>query len=495
MLPNFTGLQTCGTEGEAIMNSISSTTTPITSHDSEIPKSMDVHVSAIMSSNQPVNENANSNVVLDSFPPFEIVDATGCVSSLNVSLGDENLNISISNAKTTNDHEKCIENHATTTVNSDSHGTIDDAVACRSSNPESTSSRALAAKTVESMTTANLSDYLNKQCISHDDTKTSDLTPNTSFDVPSRRDVLGETNDKSHLKDGQDKVINVTAYDNLDNDADEEIKIDVSKNDTNQGDVKSLPTVINNSTFGSLTNQCCMDNNNTDAFSSMRNLNDTAVNDVAISADAETSFNATSKTKNTVDTEANVFTKVISEKAAMISSKLDDLETGVMPPSFISKDDVASHVCFESKPSGQSSQTIGDYDKNAGDIDACSAPTEKPRGASIHNNATLNGAKHSLSKDDETCQNSKTSGINKLKQRGSGWGTPAGLGLRGGGETSIANGASGWGPPPQPNTNVARGWGQPPATNVATGNGTGAWGNSGGSAPAPIATGWCGILS
>ena len=104
-------------------------------------------------------------------------------------------------------------------------------------------------------------------------------------------------------------------------------------------------------------------------------------------------------------------------------------------------------------------------------------------------NTNFNGAKHSLSKDDETCQNSKTSGMNKLKQRGSGWGTPAGLGLRGGGETSIANGASGWGPPPQPNTNVARGWGQPPATNVPTGNGTGAWGNSGGSAPAPIAPG------
>ena len=468
------------------MNSISSTTTPITSHDSEIPKSMDVHVSAIMSSNQPVNENANSNVVLDSFPPFEIVDATGCVSSLNVSLGDENLNISISNAKTTNDHEKCIENHAISAVN---------AVACRSSNPESTSSRALAAKTVESMTTANLSDNLNKQCISHDDTKTSVLTPNTSSDVPSRRDVLGETNDKSHLKDGQDKVINVTAYDNLDNDADEEIKIDVPKNDTNQGDVKSLPTVINNSNFGSRTNQCSMDYNNTDAFSSMKNLNDTAIHDVAISADAETSFNATSKTKNTVDTEAIDFTKIISEKAAMISSKLDDLETGVMPPSFISKDVVASHVCLESKPLGQGSQTIGDNNKNAGDIDACSAPTEKPRGASIHNNATLNGAKHSLSKDDETCQNSKTSGINKLKQRGSGWGTPAGLGLRGGGETSIANGASGWGPPPQPNTNVSRGWGQPPATNVPTGNGTGAWGNSGASAPAPIATGLFGILS
>ena len=110
-------------------------------------------------------------------------------------------------------------------------------------------------------------------------------------------------------------------------------------------------------------------------------------------------------------------------------------------------------------------------------------------------NTSYNGAKHSLSKDDETCQNSKTSGMNKLKQRGSGWGTPAGLGLRGGGETSIANGASGWGPPPQPNTNVSRGWGQPPATNVPTGNGTGAWGNSGASAPAPIATGLFGILS
>ena len=93
---------------------------------------------------------------------------------------------------------------------------------------------------------------------------------------------------------------------------------------------------------------------------------------------------------------------------------------------------------------------------------------------------SYNGAKHSLSKDVKICQMATKSNNYKGNHRGAGWGTPIGLGLRGGGETSIANGASGWGPPPQPNTSVARGWGQPPATNSPTSNGTSAWGNAGG---------------
>ena len=97
-----------------------------------------------------------------------------------------------------------------------------------------------------------------------------------------------------------------------------------------------------------------------------------------------------------------------------------------------------------------------------------------------------NGAKHSLSKDFKFCQTAtQKSNIYRGNHRGAGWGTPIGLGLRGGGETSIANGASGWGPPPQPNTSVARGWGQPPATNSPTSNGTSAWGNSTGGTSAP----------
>ena len=95
---------------------------------------------------------------------------------------------------------------------------------------------------------------------------------------------------------------------------------------------------------------------------------------------------------------------------------------------------------------------------------------------------SYNGAKHSLSKDVKICQMAAKSITYKGNHRGAGWGTPVGLGLRGGGETSIANGATGWGPPPQPNTSVARGWGQPPATNSPTSNGTSAWGNGGGTA-------------
>lgn len=95
---------------------------------------------------------------------------------------------------------------------------------------------------------------------------------------------------------------------------------------------------------------------------------------------------------------------------------------------------------------------------------------------------SYNGAKHSLSKDVKICQMAAKSISYQGSRRGAGWGTPRGLGLRGGGETSIANGASGWGPPPQPNTSMARGWGQPPATNSPTSTGASAWGNASGAA-------------
>ena len=58
-------------------------------------------------------------------------------------------------------------------------------------------------------------------------------------------------------------------------------------------------------------------------------------------------------------------------------------------------------------------------------------------------NTNFNGAKHSLSKDVKICQTLAKSCINKITPRGAGWGTPTGLGLRGGGETSVANGATG----------------------------------------------------
>ena len=105
-----------------------------------------------------------------------------------------------------------------------------------------------------------------------------------------------------------------------------------------------------------------------------------------------------------------------------------------------------------------------------------------------HNHASFNGAKHSLSKD-FICQTAMKSGTYNIKPRGAGWGTPIGLGLKGGGETSIANGASGWGPPPQPNTGGARGWGQPQATNSPSGNGTSAWGTVGTPNSASISAG------
>ena len=57
----------------------------------------------------------------------------------------------------------------------------------------------------------------------------------------------------------------------------------------------------------------------------------------------------------------------------------------------------------------------------------------------------------------------------------SGWGIPIWIGLRGGagGDTSVANGTSGWGPPPSAAAASASGWGAPPPPNPAA---SAAWG-------------------
>ena len=57
----------------------------------------------------------------------------------------------------------------------------------------------------------------------------------------------------------------------------------------------------------------------------------------------------------------------------------------------------------------------------------------------------------------------------------SGWGIPAGFRLLGGagGDTSVANGTSGWGPPPTGGAASASGWGAPPPPNPTA---SAAWG-------------------
>ena len=86
MLPTCTGQpQTIDSE-EAISKSPCSTAS-ITSHDSKIPKLMDVHISLLSCSKKSVNKD--SSVVVKGSTPSEIVDDTGCVSSLNLSQGKE----------------------------------------------------------------------------------------------------------------------------------------------------------------------------------------------------------------------------------------------------------------------------------------------------------------------------------------------------------------------------------------------------------------------
>ena len=343
MLPTCTGLRTINTE-EAILDSQSSTA-PITSHDSEIPKIMDVHATAT-SSKRPVIKKATNSVKGSS--PSEIVNDTGCVSRLNLSSNTEYQNISITNATATNDNEICIDNAAITSINKDVKGHIDtdDAVACRASDLESTFPRALAAKSVNSKTTANMSDYLNKQCISNDDTTfglAGILSTNDPFNDASVRTKFA-TKNISYLYDEQNVDVNHPKEDNLEKDANEEIKYDKLTNDSHQRDVKSLPTVINSPNFASPTNQCSTDTNNTDAFSLSKNLNDTAIKNVAISANAANSRNATATTKNTVNPNANDVQQVVSSRDDITSTKVNDRKTGENSPSAILKDVVVSDV-------------------------------------------------------------------------------------------------------------------------------------------------------
>ena len=70
---------------------------------------------------------------------------------------------------------------------------------------------------------------------------------------------------------------------------------------------------------------------------------------------------------------------------------------------------------------------------------------------------------------------SLSSTISCASQSRSGWGVPMWIGLRGGagGDTSVANGTSGWGPPPSSAAASASGWGAPPPPNPAA---SAAWG-------------------
>ena len=368
MLPTCTGLQTLDTE-EAIMNSVSSTA-PITSHDSEIPKLMDVQALSL-SFKQPVIEN-----VLKGSSPSDIVGDMGCVPSLNLSSGNENS----TNATTTNDNKICIENAAISHINRDTNVPIgDDAVACRASNLESTSSRALAAKTVNSMTTANMSDYSNKQSISNlNDDTTSDLAAITSSNKASTdaSESVNMSTMTTQLQDGPTNVINRITDDNLEKDANEEIKNDVPKNDNHQRDVKSLPTVINSLNFASLTNQCSTDTNNTDAFSIMKNLNDTVTNDVAISADADQFCNATATTKSILNPAATVVLQDASSEDDAFSSKINDRESEAKSPSAISTDAVASNNSLHAELLGKSSIKIGVFNDNFEDADNADGPSK-----------------------------------------------------------------------------------------------------------------------
>lgn len=78
-----------------------------------------------------------------------------------------------------------------------------------------------------------------------------------------------------------------------------------------------------------------------------------------------------------------------------------------------------------------------------------------------------------------TCASQQQKALKFLK-RASGWNSPLlALGLKGGagGETSVANGTSGWGPPPAGGAGAGSGWGAPPPPNPVA---NAAWG-----APAP----------
>ena len=199
---------------------------------------------------------------------------------------------------------------------------------CLASKLESTS-RSLAAKHVNSMTMANTSDYLSQQSIanSNDDTNT-DLAAVASFNDSSYDESVNLPAKTSHLQNGQND-------DNLEKKANEEIKYDAPKNDNYQRDEKSLPTVIDRSNFVSLTNQYLSTTNNTDAFSTLKNLNDTSINDVAISADADKSRNATDATNATLYRATPVAPEDVSSNDDVLSCKVNDRVIGANPPSAI----------------------------------------------------------------------------------------------------------------------------------------------------------------
>ena len=338
MLPSCTGQpQTTDTE-EAISMSPCSTA-PITSHDSTIPKLMDVQVSLLSYSK--ISANKDSFIVVKGSTPSEIVDDTGCVSSLNLSPDKENQYRFNTNATATNDDESGLIGD-------------DDASTCLASKPESTS-RSLAAKNVNSMTMANMSDYLSQQFIadSNDDTNT-DLAAVASFNDSSLDVSINLPAKTSHLQTGQND-------NNLENKANEEIKDDAPKNDNYQRDDKSLPTVINRSNFASLTNQYLTSTNNTDAFSTLKNLNDTAINDVAISANADKSCNATDATNDTLNRATSVALKDVSSNDDVLSCKVNDREIGANPPSAISSDVVAPNTTVDAELLANNGTKIGDF--------------------------------------------------------------------------------------------------------------------------------------
>ena len=384
MLPTCTGQpQTIDTE-EAISKSPCSTA-PITSHDSEIPKHMDVQVSLLSCKK---SANKDSTDVVKSYLPSEIVYDTGCGSSLNFSPGNENQYLLNTNATATNDDEICSDNAAIPTPFNSAPIGDEDASTCLASKPESTS-RSLAAKHVNSMTMANMSDYLNQQCIanSNDDTNT-DLSAVASFNDSSPDVSANKPAKTSHLQNGQNNATDYSSDNNLEKKANEEIKDDAPKNDNYQRDEKSLPTVINRSNFASLhTNQYLTTTNNTDAFSTLKNLNDnTAINDVAISANADKSCNATDATNDTLNRATTVAFKDVSSQDDVLSYKVNDCKTGAFTPSAISPDVVAPNVTLDAELLAENGAKIGDKDDNSEKGIAAtglSKPMEKPDSSKV----------------------------------------------------------------------------------------------------------------
>ena len=367
MLPICTGLQTF--DAEKAFTGSASSIAQNTSHDLEKQKKLDSHVPA-MSSMQPVNENAT--YVVKSSSPSKIVDDKGCVLSLTLSSGNEDQqHITITNANATNDdNETCIENAATTVINRNVCGFIDDDdVACHASHKKSTSTRALAAKTRNLMTTANLSENPNKQFNPNDDITSVMTATSSSTDISGKLSKTTHQHSQgiSQLGDEQNKP---NTGDQLEKAKDEDIK-DVDLKDNHQRDVKSLPTVINNSKIASLTNQYSA-NTNTNAFSSMKNLNDTTTTTtfVAISASADKSSNAT----------AIVALKIPLSQNDVNSNKVNGRNTGANSPSAISTDVAASDKGLDGELQSSNNMKTGDQNITFNDVistDAASRHIEK----------------------------------------------------------------------------------------------------------------------